>query len=408
MGKTEVTVAAYRTFTVGTGAQMPTAPNFNVGWGNQDIPIVNVSWDDATAFCGWAGGRLPTEAEWEYAARAGSTEARYGALDEVAWYNANSGGQTHEVAQKRANGFGLYDMLGNVWEWVNDWYDQNYYQRSPSQDPIGPTSGGLRVLRGGSWQGNPGDVRVSSRDWGASFAGGVGDGFRCVGEVAAQKVAGSQSPTAASREPPKPASQPPNTKAQLAEKHYLKGYTLFSNNDFDGAIAESREAMRLKPDFADAHGLLGLALEQKADLDGAIAEYREGIRLKPNDAHGHVVLGAALGFKADLDGEITEEREAIRLKPDNADAHFNLGLALGDKEDWDGAISECRMAIRLKADYAMAHDVIGAALEQKGELQSALEEYRKAYELAPQVPAIRGDYEKLVKRCRRAFENVEI
>jgi serine/threonine-protein kinase len=150
MGQTEVTVAAYRRFAGSTGRQMPDAPNFNAGWNNQDMPIVNVSWDDATAFCGWAGGRLPTEAEWEYAARGGSTEARYGNLDELAWDNQNSGGQTHDVAQKRANGFGLYDMLGNVWEWVNDWDDPNYYQNSPSQDPPGAASGQFRVLRGGS------------------------------------------------------------------------------------------------------------------------------------------------------------------------------------------------------------------------------------------------------------------
>jgi formylglycine-generating enzyme required for sulfatase activity len=183
MGQTEVTVAAYRRFVESTGAQMPPAPDFNAGWDNQDMPIVNVSWDDATAFCGWAGGRLPTEAEWEYAARAGSTEARYGPIDEVAWYSTNSGQKTHEVAQKRPNAWNLYDTLGNVWEWVKDWYGENYYPASPERDPRGPDSGKLRVLRGGSWFDNPRLVRVSFR---LRFYPGHGDnyrGFRCGGEV---------------------------------------------------------------------------------------------------------------------------------------------------------------------------------------------------------------------------------
>jgi hypothetical protein len=89
----------------------------------------------------------------------------------------------HEVGQKRANAFGLYDMLGNVWEWVNDWYDQNYYQNSPSQDPTGPASGQKRVLHGGSWLNGPRSVRVSLRNGYNPGSRNVGVGFRCGGEV---------------------------------------------------------------------------------------------------------------------------------------------------------------------------------------------------------------------------------
>jgi formylglycine-generating enzyme required for sulfatase activity len=184
LGQTEVTVAAYRRFVRSTGAHMPEAPDFNAGWNNQKMPIVNVSWDDATAFCGWTGGRLPTEAEWEYAARAGSTEARYSPIDEVAWYSNNSGNKTQEVAQKHPNAWNLYDTLGNVWEWVNDWYGENYYPGSPDRDPRGPDSGELRVLRGGSWDGVPRYVCVSGRGRYSPAVRNVVVGFRCGGELA--------------------------------------------------------------------------------------------------------------------------------------------------------------------------------------------------------------------------------
>jgi formylglycine-generating enzyme required for sulfatase activity len=173
------------------------------------MPIVEVTWDDAQTYCSWAGGRLPTEAEWEYAARAGSPAARYDDLDQIAWYVDNSGRQRldsktiwkkddqaglakrlnengnsmHEVGQKRANDFGLFDMLGNVWEWVNDWWDQSYYQNGPAQDPPGPSSGQLRVLRGGSWAGGPRDIRASLRNRRNPGDRDFDIGFRCGGDM---------------------------------------------------------------------------------------------------------------------------------------------------------------------------------------------------------------------------------
>jgi formylglycine-generating enzyme required for sulfatase activity len=183
IGQTEVTVGAYQRFVAAVGKKMPDAPSFNAHWMNKNMPIVRASWVEAQAYCQWSGGRLPTEAEWEYAARGGSTEARYGPLDEIAWYYKNSGNRPHDVAQKRANGFGLYNTLGNVWEWVNDWYDKSCYQKSPSQDPSGPSSGQHRVMRGGLSFGDASSARVSDRTDETPTVGLYYHGLRCVREA---------------------------------------------------------------------------------------------------------------------------------------------------------------------------------------------------------------------------------
>ena len=127
-------------------------------WAPEDAcPMILVSWYDAWVFARWAGGRLPTEAEWEYACRAG-TQTRYsfgnkeGALDEYAWYASNSGRQTHPVGQRKPNGWGLYDMHGNVYEWCQDRLDDEYYSKSPIENPAGGEEAGVRVIRGGSWR----------------------------------------------------------------------------------------------------------------------------------------------------------------------------------------------------------------------------------------------------------------
>ena len=121
-------------------------------------PVENVSWEDAQFFIERLNGResgrgyryrLPTEAEWEYAARAGTVGARPGELGDVAWWDGNSGVRTHVVGRKRANGWGLHDMLGNVWEWTADWYGA--YPSGSVTDPAGPRAGSSRVSRGGSW-----------------------------------------------------------------------------------------------------------------------------------------------------------------------------------------------------------------------------------------------------------------
>jgi formylglycine-generating enzyme required for sulfatase activity len=179
IGQTEVTVGAYKRFSAATGQEIPSAPLFNPDWANLNMPIVSVMWDESRDYCVWAGGRLPTEAEWEYAARGGSTQARYGSLAEIA-SDSPYGSLPRVVGQKRANGFGLFDMLGNASEWVNDWYDEKYYQHSPSTDPQGPKGDGSKVLRGGPLTATPWIVRVSYRDRKDPGGRDFYDSFRCV------------------------------------------------------------------------------------------------------------------------------------------------------------------------------------------------------------------------------------
>ena len=138
-------------------------------------PVERVSWNDIQPFCTSNGLRLPTEAEWEYAYRAGTTTAFHGMpgylngtnddnqLGTIAWFNSNSGSQTRPVAGKAANGFGLYDMSGNVWEWCQDWYGT--YASGAQTNPTGPSSGSGRVLRGGSWGSNSVYCRASYRPY---------------------------------------------------------------------------------------------------------------------------------------------------------------------------------------------------------------------------------------------------
>ena len=193
IGQTEVTVGAYEHFIESTRRKMPPEPKWldrslNPGWRDQKQPIVHVTWNDAQAFCSWSGGRLPTESEWEYASRAGNTSARYGDIGSVALYSDNSGNvpcdgeailrsnpkdygdalyksgaHPHDVAQKAPNHWGMYDTLGNVWEWTDSSFTD-----------------GTQILRGGAYSFPAHLNRVSAKGSAPRLHRSTSIGFRCV------------------------------------------------------------------------------------------------------------------------------------------------------------------------------------------------------------------------------------
>jgi formylglycine-generating enzyme required for sulfatase activity len=189
MGTYDVTVDQYAQFIKQTG-QSHTDPSFPQ---TGDHPVVNVTWEDARAFCQWLAKKtgksvdLPSEAQWEYACRAGSTSQYYFADDEAklgdyAWFSGNNINATHPVGQKKPNAWGLYDMHGNVWQWCLDCFERDY-PSTPATDPSGPTKdekGANRVLRGGSFRSAPKGCRSARR---AGFLSTNSDecfGFRVV------------------------------------------------------------------------------------------------------------------------------------------------------------------------------------------------------------------------------------
>jgi formylglycine-generating enzyme required for sulfatase activity len=188
MDKYQVSVGQYAKFLDATSQEAPPDWTTMNRSQHQKRPIVNVDWMDADAYCTWAGKRLPTEAEWEKAAR-GTDGRTYPWGNEyptkffanVSQENWNNHGALTPVGtfENGKSPYGIYDMAGNVWAWVSDWYDPDYYQSSPSQNPTGPPWGESKVIRGGSWGSGPEALRSADREIHSPSFRGLGTGFRC-------------------------------------------------------------------------------------------------------------------------------------------------------------------------------------------------------------------------------------
>jgi formylglycine-generating enzyme required for sulfatase activity len=194
IGKFEVTFEEYDRFAIATGRSLPK----DEGWGRGRRPVINISWENAVDYADWLSQetgsryRLPTESEWEYAARnkgeehvwAGTSDTAR--LEDYAWFNSNSGGKTQPVGRKSPNGLGIYDMSGNVWEWVNDCWHDTYTDAPTDGSAWLETDGGncdVRLKRGGGWKDSPDSLRTSFRNWYSSDTRSTLIGLRLVQEL---------------------------------------------------------------------------------------------------------------------------------------------------------------------------------------------------------------------------------
>ena len=172
-----------------------------------------------------------------------------------------------------------------------------------------------------------------------------------------------------------------------AEEHRKKGGLLTQQGNYDAALAEFRQALRIMPDLDRAHLGLGAALQGKGDLDGAIAEYRTLLKRHPNDPDAHNNLGSALQLKGDIEAAIGEYRTALASRPDDALTHYNLGTALSTQGRVEEAVREYRTAIRQNPDLLQAYFDLGSLLKESDQMREAIEAFREYVRRAPTTPA---------------------
>jgi formylglycine-generating enzyme required for sulfatase activity len=242
--------------------------------GFEKHPVINVSWYGANQYANYFGVRLPTEAEWEMACRAGN-EGKWcfgdkGKLADYAWYEVNTLRKPEAVGQKRENLFGVKDMHGNVWEWCADWYDPAAYEHSSEINPTGPEQGTARVIRGGSWNNFAGDCRSAKRDSMNPASRNDTVGFRCV--VSAADLG--------KKADMKPQTGPPPVDEASA---YAQCLQLYSSGKYDEAMGQATSIIGNNPGHWQALQLMGNCLYAKGNKDGAVEYYRKCLAVNPDN-----------------------------------------------------------------------------------------------------------------------------
>ncbi|MBU1701970.1 MAG: SUMF1/EgtB/PvdO family nonheme iron enzyme [Candidatus Eisenbacteria bacterium] len=294
MDQTEVTNAQYLKFCEETGHKLPFfwgMDRFFSGPAFPDVPVIGVSWSEAKAYAKWRGGRLPTEAEWEYAARGGLEGKNYSHGDEYDddLYAKTGDGGPSPVGSRPPNGFGLHDMTGNVMEWVNDWYDDETYKTLPDENPSGPAEGRFKVVRGGGWHTGPGCSKVFHRTCLQTNWLDFNVGFRCarhkLGSAAARmegviRLEGLEKGLAAYHGMKK--DHPWDYSFFESEFNDL-GYTFMGEKKMDEAVEIFKINLLNNPESANAYDSLGEAYMTLGERDLAIENYKKSLALNPNN-----------------------------------------------------------------------------------------------------------------------------